>query len=90
MGLCQTSLPKYRRPRGPPRKPWQDTENPEVADKSVVTVHRDGGLSFGEDLQTVTESDLRGERQHGHIYLPAVHGSKPIPVYDARDWGDHR
>ena len=22
-------------------------------------------------------------------YLPAEHGSKPIPVYDARDYGDH-
>ena len=21
-------------------------------------------------------------------YRPAAHGSKPIPVYDARDWGD--
>ena len=22
-------------------------------------------------------------------YRPAEHGSKPIPVYDARDYGDH-
>ena len=88
MGLCQTSLPKDRRPRGPPRKPWQDTENPEVANKSVVTVQRDRGAFFGEDLRTGTESDLRAEKLYRQLYRPAAHGSKPIPVYDARDWGD--
>ena len=89
MGQCQ-SLPKGPRRRGPQGKPAQQGSPPIPVEPSLESRRAANPERYGPVEHFVVTKGGKGRWiTLEQKYRPAEHGSKPIPVHDARYYGDN-